>query len=84
MPRAIAARKRWKWYNIIVITMIEKTAKAASGFDSDILEWNIPEEGACLGKKCFAFPKLDPGEIRRIKKSAYAKSTSNRLAFGVE
>ena len=26
-----------------------------------------------LGSKCFAFTKLDAGEIRRIKKSAYAK-----------
>ena len=25
-----------------------------------------------LGRKCFAFTKLDPGEIRRIKKSAFA------------
>ena len=25
-----------------------------------------------LGKKCFAFTKLDAGEIRRIKKSAFA------------
>ena len=25
-----------------------------------------------LGKKCFAFTKLDPGEIRRIKKTAFA------------
>ena len=27
-----------------------------------------------LGAKCFAFTKLDPGEIRRIKKSAFASS----------
>ena len=25
-----------------------------------------------LGRKCFAFTKLDAGEIRRIKKSAFA------------
>ena len=25
-----------------------------------------------LGRKCFAFTKLDPGEIRRIKKTAFA------------
>ena len=24
-----------------------------------------------LGRKCFAFTKLDPGEILRIKKSAF-------------
>jgi len=28
-----------------------------------------------LGKKCFAFTKLDAGEIRRIKKSAFGAST---------
>ena len=27
-----------------------------------------------LGKKCFAFTKLDAGEIRRIKKSAFASA----------
>ena len=25
-----------------------------------------------LGSKCFAFTKLDPADIRRIKKSAFA------------
>ena len=25
-----------------------------------------------LGKKCFGFTKMDPGEIRRIKKEAFA------------
>ena len=36
-----------------------------------------------LGKKCFAFTKLDAGEIRRIMKSAYAKATAYRSAFAV-
>ena len=27
-----------------------------------------------LGRKCFAFMKLDPGEIPRIKKTAFATS----------
>jgi len=47
-----------------------------------------------LGRKCFrlrreatadrsAFTKLDAGEIRRIKKSAYAKATAYRSAFAV-
>ena len=27
-----------------------------------------------LGKKCFAFTKLDAGEIRRIKKSAFGSA----------
>jgi hypothetical protein len=36
-----------------------------------------------LGRKCFAFTKLDAGEIRRIKKSAYAKATADRSAFAV-
>ena len=31
-----------------------------------------------LGKKCFGFTKMDAGEIRRIKKSAYAKATADR------
>ena len=34
-----------------------------------------------LGHKCFAFTKLDAGEIRRIKKSAYAKATADRSSF---
>ena len=34
-----------------------------------------------LGRKCFAFTKLDAGEIRRIKKSAYAKATADKTAF---
>ena len=31
-----------------------------------------------LGKKCFAFTKLDAGEIRRIKKSAFAAGARTR------
>jgi len=31
-----------------------------------------------LGSKCFAFTKLDAGEIRRIKKSAFASGTRAR------
>ena len=31
-----------------------------------------------LGKKCFAFTKLDAGEIRRIKKSAFGGGLENR------
>jgi len=31
-----------------------------------------------LGRKCFAFTKLDAGEIRRIKKSAFAAGTRAR------
>ena len=34
-----------------------------------------------LGKKCFGFTKMDAGEIRRIKKSAYAKATADKSAF---
>ena len=34
-----------------------------------------------LGSKCFAFTKLDAGEIRRIKKSAYVKATADRSVF---
>ena len=34
-----------------------------------------------LGRKCCAFTKLDAGEIRRIKKSAYAKATADRSVF---
>ena len=30
-----------------------------------------------LGKKCFAFTKLDAGEIRRIKKSAFAATNGS-------
>ena len=37
-----------------------------------------------LGKKCFAFTKLDAGEIERIKKSAYAEATVDRSAFGAK
>ena len=33
-----------------------------------------------LGRKCFAFTKLDAGEIRRIKKSAYAKASTSAKA----
>lgn len=32
-----------------------------------------------LGRKCCAFTKLDAGEIRRIKKSAYAKANGGRV-----
>ena len=31
-----------------------------------------------LGKKCFAFTKLDAGEIRRIKKSAFGSGAVAR------
>ena len=31
-----------------------------------------------LGKKCFAFTELDAGEIRRIKKEAFAIAASAR------
>ena len=31
-----------------------------------------------LGKKCFAFTKLDAGEIRRIKKSVFAMDAKAR------
>ena len=34
-----------------------------------------------LGRKCFAFTKLDAGEIRLIRKSAYAKATADKTAF---
>ena len=29
-----------------------------------------------LGRKCFAFTKLDPAEIRRIKKTAFGRDKS--------
>ena len=32
-----------------------------------------------LGRKCFAFTKLDAGEIRRIKKEAFAATTEESL-----
>jgi len=31
-----------------------------------------------LGSKCFAFTKLDAGEIRRIKKSAFGAGEKGR------
>ena len=34
-----------------------------------------------LGKKCFAFTKLDAGEIRRIKQSAFTAGTSMEKQF---
>lgn len=33
-----------------------------------------------LGRKCFAFTKLDAGEIRRIKKSAFAATSAAKNA----
>ena len=37
------------WYTITVEKMMQSDARKSSGFDRDILEWNIPEEGAfCL------------------------------------
>ena len=40
------AQKRQERYNIVVETMVEQTSNELSGFDRDILEWNIPEEYA--------------------------------------
>ena len=34
--------------------------------------------GKDAGRKCFAFTKLDAGEIRRIKKSAFAAGARAR------
>ena len=42
------AGKRQKWYNIVVEKIIEPNTKGTSGFDSDILGWNIPEEVALV------------------------------------
>ena len=38
------AQERQEWYNIVVEAMIKKNTNEISGFDRDILEWNIPEE----------------------------------------
>ena len=32
------------WYTITVEKMLQSDARTHSGFDRDILEWNIPEE----------------------------------------
>ena len=32
------------WYTITVETMMQSDTRKTSGFDRDILEWNIPEE----------------------------------------
>ena len=34
-----------------------------------------------LGRKCFAFTKLDAGEIRRIKKEAFATGTKTKTSI---
>ena len=33
------------WYTITVEKMMQSDTRKPSGFDRDILEWNIPEEG---------------------------------------
>lgn len=38
--------KRREWHNIVVEMTIEQHIKGVSGFDRDILGWNVPEDCA--------------------------------------
>ena len=39
------AEKRQDWYNIVVEKVIKQNTNEVGGFDRDILEWNIPDDG---------------------------------------